>query len=353
MKPVVRGIWYVYPVFKHVSFSVVARKHVEQLRLRGLRVEQVDESAFPFIAISTFPVVIMHPFFYPFERYEEKIAYRRGRIGAIIGVDVADSDHITGYAVRLTGYADVMVVPSSFARESYVRSGVKVPVRVIPHGVDLEFVESPPSPPSSFDWIAKIKERENVRVLGAFIPHSGYRKGEDVLFGLFEGVSRERRDVVLVLRGAGDVRVVGSDGGVKASKWVKWMSEEEKKELLDLVDVFLLTSRGGGFELPCLEALARRVPSVAARGGAWEDYMPSWGLVSSHRSGVVLEGNPIHDGVGVEMDLDRGVDKVLEILDDYDEYRGRVEEHVEGVVKKRFTWGVVGGELARVVSECL
>ena len=47
------------------------------------------------------------------------------------------------------------------------------------------------------------------------------------------------------------------------------MNEEQQRELFDQADLFLLTSRGGGFEHPGLMALARGVPTIAAKGGAW------------------------------------------------------------------------------------
>jgi glycosyltransferase involved in cell wall biosynthesis len=127
------------------------------------------------------------------------------------------------------------------------------------------------------------------------------------------------------------------------------LSDDQIRELMDVCDIFLLGSRGGGFEHPPLLALARGEVALGAKGGAWEDYLPDWALVSSHASDIVLKDNPIHNGRGVEMDVDACVSKLHTILDNLDEYRARVRQHVYTVVRERFTWGRIGEQLRDIV----
>ena len=95
-------------------------------------------------------------------------------------------------------------------------------------------------------------------------------------------------------------------------------------------DLYLLPSRGGSFELNGLEAFISKIPTIATKGGAWEEYFPSQLkdlLVDSCRFPEVLWNNPIHIGNGVEMCIDKAIDKILEVLDNLDNYKARIEEN--------------------------
>jgi len=349
---------YVYPIWKNVSFRIIAENHIKHLP-KECKIVKVDEYAFPFFFPPPGYRLILHPFFFLYEKYREKYRAKLEKAGSILSIDVADSNRLTTYAVEMANSVDALVVPSHFARKAYIDSGVRVPVHVVPHGVSQEYLELPRVIPSTFKALAEKKDREGCKVLLVYIPHSGYRKGQDLAVEIFHRLRRERKDVLLAVRtcyGVGwlpdnlvwdgsSLHHVGSKGVIK-----NWFSEMEQMELFDLADIYLHTSRGGGFELPPLLALARGVPAVGARGGAWEDYFPDWGLVDSVESRPVLEGNPIHCGTGVEMVVEKAVDRVCEILDNLEEYRQRVREHVLQVISKNFTWAEAGRKLYQVLQ---
>lgn len=342
------SVLYFYPRFKRVSWSVIGRRHVEQLR-RYLNVVEVDEGAIPYATLARPPVAIFHPYFYPLQAWEGLLRRRLASVGALIGIDVADSNRITERAVQLTQYATAMVVPSKFSRDAYVSSGVKVPVYVVPHGVDQSYIDAPPRQPSAFASLAQLKAGPGAKLIISYVLHSPYRKGLDILLQVYRELRRERRDVRLVIKDSLGVKLV-DDG--ERYVYRGWLTEEQKAELFDLSDLYLLTSRGGGFEHPPLEALARGVPVLAAEGGSWQDYLPPWSLVPSRGSGVVLEGNSIHCGTGVEMVVPKAVERAHEVLDNLDEYRARVREHVDARVRQEFTWERVGARLADVIRSC-
>jgi len=352
-------IYYFYPMWHRVSFQVIAQKHCEQLR-KYFRLFELDELALPFIEVTTRPLVILQPYFYPFQQHEKTLSRRLDKVHGLIGVDVADSDHITQYAVRLTQYADAIIVPSSFARKAYVSSGVSKPTHVIPHGVNQWWLDEPPNTPSTFQQLAKLKAESNTRILTCYIIHSEYRKGLDILLELYRHVHRERSNTILLLKTMNRVgfirRPIDFKGGsldmyLEPLSNSKWLTEKEQMELFDLSDIYLLTSRGGGFEHPALLALSRGLPVIGARGGAWEDYLPEWCLVDSVKSGRVLEGNPIHDGYGVEMLIDRAVEKTIDILDRLEEYKVKVKDYVNTHVRNELTWEKIGEKLRDVVQK--
>ena len=344
-----RIIWYVYPMWHRVSFTLIAEKHIEQLRGR-YRVERIDELAFPHIMPSSRPVVFLHPFFYMMTRSSRFIARKLHLYRAIIGVDVADSDHISSLAVSMTDYATAMVVPSSFARKAYVRSGVRVPVHVVPHGLDDEWYEKPNTAPQYFSDLLRLKERRGYRYLLYFLWHSDYRKGADLVIEIYKRLIRERKDVKLILKTANQDGPVASTLKMMGAIHVYgWLTEEQKMALYDTADVYILASRGGGFEMNGLEAIARGLPTIAARGGSWEDYLPDFLLVDSRPTQYVLKDNPIHDGRGVEMIVDKAVDKIHDILENLDDYRERVRAHV-AKIRHIYNWRAIGRRLVEVVE---
>lgn len=354
-------VWYVYPFHHKVSFNIIAEKHYKYLK-KWLNIYAIAENAFPSISPFASPLVLLHPYFYPLQKFEDRITRRLPRLHGIIGLDVADSDQISPYAVRLTGYAKAMIVPSSFARKAFISSGVRIPVHVLPHGVEPEYLETPPLNPSTFSSLSKIKQRDNLKVLLAYAVHSPYRKGVDLLFKIYNQILKERKDVILVIKAMNNVGYFLNpknyenqpleelmDGLVHR----KWLSEKEQMELFDLSDVYILSSRGGGFEHPALLALARGIPAIGAKGGAWEDYMPEWGLIDSVRSKPVLEGNPIHTGCGVEMKVDKAVDKLHIILNNLDDYKGRAREYADTYIRQNLTWEQICLQLKDIIIKYL
>ncbi|RLI87420.1 MAG: hypothetical protein DRP01_01975 [Archaeoglobales archaeon] len=338
-------IWYVYPMWKKVSFSLISRKHLKYLR-KLMRVEEIDELTLPCMEVASSPLVLLHPYFYPMDAFAKHLAHRLPRLHGLIGLDVADSDRLSQHAVELANEATAMIVPSNFAKRAYESSGVRVPIHVLHHGVEPEFVNRPRRQ-NPFPVALRDLRRRRLKILLAYIVHSEYRKGEDLLMEIYRRLKAERKDVALAIKDNWGVRL--ADDRQKRI-FSGWLGERQQMDLYDNADLFLLTSRGGGFELPGLEALARGVPVIAARGGAWEDYMPEWGLVPSRRCPHVFEGNSIHVGGGVEMILEKAVEKAHEILDNLDEYRARAQEYARTRIARDFTWPRIAEELKDIIA---
>jgi len=346
-----RRVWYVYPLLKRVSFSLIAQRHIKELR-QYFTVEEIDELAFPLIVPFSNPVVLIHPYFYVMMHGSKYLSYKLPKYKAIIGVDVADSNRISSLAVSMTDYADAMIVPSNFSKKSYVDSGVKVPVYVVPHGLDDEYFSDTKYKSDMFNEMYRIKGNNDKIFLLSFIIHSDYRKGLDLVLDFYRQLKKERPNVVLVLKRAGlygsTEEMIRRLGGIVVAGWLK---EEQKLALYDLCDIYLLFSRGGGFEHNGLEALARGLVVLGARGGAWEDYMPEWGLLPSKPSGEVLPGNPVHTGTGVEVIIDKAVDEAIKIIDNLEEYKAKVKEYRDKVLKHRFRWSVIGRQLRDIIAK--
>ena len=191
-------IWYVYPQWHKVSFSLIAEKHVRELK-KYMYIYTVDEVAIPNIYPCTSPLIILHPAFYPLIKYAKHIERIYDKIHGIVGIDVADSDRISNLAVSVTNYCECMIVPSNFSREAYVRSGVTVPVHVLPHGIDDEYFTKPKQP-QTFSELVRLKRQRHYKYLLFFCWHSEYRKGLDLVLKVYKRIRRERKDIVLICK---------------------------------------------------------------------------------------------------------------------------------------------------------
>lgn len=350
-------LYYIYPLTKWVSFKTVAEAHVRELR-KYFRVVPIEENSLLVVIPMTSAIskcaFFVHPYFYPMQRFEKKLLVKIKIKPNIIGVDVADSDHISEIGVRLTRYAKAMIVPSKFSQKTYIRSGVVTPVFAVPHGVDSTWLGSNPSRPQNFRPLMDYKTKNNKKLIQSWIMHSSYRKGEDLLYQIYNNLLSERNDVALVIRrpfsiDIYDQKIDPNNLTPQHSIPLSWLTDDQIKELMDTCDIFCLTSRGGGFEHPPLLAMARGELVIGARGGAWEDYMPEWSLVPSHRSDVVIPNNPIHDGCGVELEVDQAVNKLHDILNNMDDYKAKIQQHIETHIKPNLTWEKIGERLKNIV----
>ena len=366
---------YVYPQHHTVSFTLIARKHVEYLRRLGLaEIQELDELAFPGFRPQVKYMAVLHPHIYIWHRvlawYDSRLSERlkdrmpgylerlRSSYDGIVAVDVCDSDRMSVYAVELLNQADKVVVPSNYCVEVYRSSGVKVPVYRVPHGVDPEWYSTPNvwdgAPARTLNpallEVYLYKLRRGKRLLLFWLWHSSARKGWPEVKEVYGRLVRERKDVVLLLKtvhpNMPEFQEVMHLGAIQV---YGWLDEFEKMALYDLADITLMFSRGGGFEVNCLESLARGVPCVASYWGSWKDYLPPFLGVRVGERVKVFEGNTIHIGYGYRVDVESALDKIHDILDNYEDYKARVEEWRGKVLSKEYRWDRVALILEDVV----
>ena len=357
-------LYYVYPMWHTVSFTLVAKKHIEYLTKLGVKVYEVDELAFPNLVPHTRPVALVHPMFYCLHRVLQirgkYFSWWRSKYRALIGIDVADSDRISQLAVNIANLCDACIVPSNFAREVYIKSGVKVPVYRVPHGVDPDWYTMPniweSAPARSIHpailQIFLYKVRKQKKIILFWLWHSGERKGWTEVREFYARLRKERNDVVLVLKtgipNPAEYQQVMHLGAINI---YGWLSEYDKMALYDLADLVLVFSRGGGFELNALEALARGVPTLTTDWGCFLDYVPDFLRCKRGKKVVVLPGNQIHVGYGYAVDVEDAVNKAHQILDNLDEYRAKVLEWRDKVLAREYRWDIVARKLLDVVRE--
>ncbi len=351
-----REIYYVYPTHHDVSFKYVAQQYISMLRTRYV-VREIPELNYYMFTPLRSPLSIVHPFFYSMYQWRKFefsfFEMYRAKVHALLGVEVADTDEIAKEWVDIANeYADAFIVNSKWSYDAYTRSGAKVPVHVVYHAYNPELEKDVDFDNVSEEirLIKKLKDEKKFKLVMISLWHSDFRKGADLFHEIAAKLQKERDDVYFLVKSAipradfHDLRMFNITGIIPFTDMVA---------LYKLADAYLLTSRGGSFELNCLEALVAGVPCVSTEGGAWEEFYDDHTrhlLVRSRDRPVVLPGNKIHTGRGVEMDPDSAVEKVIAVLDNADEEREKVRES-RYYLRQKFSYDAVKAQILGVVEK--
>jgi len=351
------AIYYFYPMWHFVSFTKVARNYIAGLR-QYIKVYEIDELTFYTFNFEAGLPAIVHPWFFVAEKRPERILQIKARVKALIGVDVADTDRLSKKAVHLANLTDAMIVPSTYCKEVYEKSGVKVPVYVVPHALDPIYYSGKLKPlDPQLRKIYELKQKRGYIYVLYFLIHSGIRKGAPEVYAVMREILRMFPNVKLVVK-------LGGLTGIHAKLLTqltdlyiaKHLSEHDVVALYDMCDIYLLFSRGGGFELNGLEALARGLVVIAGCRGSWTDYLPEFCLIRKvHPAPCFLNVDPvkhIHIGMGYRVDIEEAIDKVKDVIENLDDYKARVREHWEKI-KDKYTISSVGKQFYEVIRRFL
>lgn len=193
--------------------------------------------------------------------------------GYKIGFTMLEVTGIPRDWVRRCNAMDEIFVPSEFNRRTFAESGVRKPITVIPLGIDPALFR--PDGPS-------YKIASYFTFLSVF--EWGERKAPEVLLRAFTQEFSSSERVVLLLK------VHNHDPGVDIARQVKAMglrddaapviflfnqplSEAQMPALYRSADCFVLPSRGEGWGMPILEAMACGLPVIATDWSAQTEFM--------------------------------------------------------------------------------
>lgn len=165
---------------------------------------------------------------------------------------------------------DVLMVPCKQNIEAYKNSGVKIPIELIHWGID----------PNKFSELKRTEGRTfTFGTMGAL----SNRKGTDILVKAFEKAFPNGEDVQLICKTSfNQYHFMSKDKRIKVD-----MTPVPHDELIEnffqKVDCFVFPTRGEGFGLTPLEAMATGIPAIVTGWSGPLEYMvPDVGWLIDH-----------------------------------------------------------------------
>ncbi|MDX1379288.1 MAG: glycosyltransferase family 4 protein [Anaerolineales bacterium] len=204
-----------------------------------------------------------------------------------IGGFVCETDRIHSDWVRVCNRMDLVVVPSTFCRSAFISSGVTTPVLVVPHGLEPGYVPYP----------GLLKD-------GPFVFYNTFsadsfleRKSCEELIRCFLRAFDRRPDVILRLRTQDSPKIDAyrrhyDFGAVIHVDPPQAESTTEFAKIYSQVHCVVHPSKGEGFGLIPLQAIACETPVIAAPVTGMADYL-------SDRNAVLLKTAGRVPGIGI------------------------------------------------------
>ena len=224
---------------------------------------------------------------------------RHPNLHAYVGATKFETNNLPAAWVHACNAMDEVWVPSRFAQETFMRVGV-VPekLQIVPEAIDLSVFQPGNTSP------LPIPNRRTFNFLSVF--QWSVRKGVDVLLNGYRRAFQAQDDVSLTLR------VYSGDGQSARAPLMQLLRELNWKEgrdptiiLLDsylradqmpalfaAADAFVLPTRGEGWGLPYMEAMAMGVPCIATRWGGSTEFMTDANSLLLDIDGLVEMDDP-------------------------------------------------------------
>jgi hypothetical protein len=353
-----KEIYYVYPKWKNISFSQISKQHIARLSKR-CKIQEIDESILDHQMWLHPRDIILHPILYSVmgdradmlevrQRRFAKLLKVKGKLG---GFETADSDRISDIAVDVCNHFDSIFLPTNYAVETYKRSGVTVPLEVVPHGLDDVML----SPTKKIDdpnmlQLQNMKKEKGAFFVLFFCLHSEYRKGADIVAEAMEFVQSRNSDVYMIYKGNGAGAIFDRLSRMKMKHIQGWLNDDQLRQLYDICDILIVPSRGGGFELNALEGISRGLPTLVPSAGCFLDYIDYCIPVPITGKPKVLVNNPIHTGVGWETNGDFLAHAIELTLSGLDDWKDKAQLWSKAVCEE-YSWDRVCGNLFNLLVQ--
>jgi glycosyltransferase involved in cell wall biosynthesis len=181
--------------------------------------------------------------------------------------------------VSLFDKADELWTPSTFSRNSFIRSGIQPEkVQIIPNGIR-------PSLFTPYGGKHDFQSKTGRKLTFLFVGGTIFRKGIDILLGAFCSAFKNNEAVRLIIKDmGGDTFYKGQTAREYITQLQQqpdcpeiiymdeYITEEQMAAIYRGCDVFISPYRGEGFSLPTLEAMACGLPVIVTAGGATDDF---------------------------------------------------------------------------------
>ncbi|VTU02611.1 glycosyl transferase : Glycosyl transferase family 2 OS=Paenibacillus alvei DSM 29 GN=PAV_5c01900 PE=4 SV=1: Glycos_transf_2: Glycos_transf_1 [Gemmataceae bacterium] len=285
--------------------------------------------------------------------YGQADAFHRAGGGYRIGYTMLETDGVPRAWVEQANRMDEIWVPSTFNVGTMRESGVVRPIHCVPLGIDPNYFHP---------RIAGSRHGGVFTFLSVF--EWGERKAPEVLLRAFTDEFRAREDVVLLLK------VVNRDGDVDVREQIAHLglARDGGRVLLSLNDVIptyqlgslyrsadclVLASRGEGWGMPALEAMACGLPVIATRWSAMTDFIDESVAypLDVERMVPAVAKCPYYKGFSwAEPSYEHLRHQMRHVFEHPDEARGRGTRASE-VAHARWTWDQAAQRIVQRLTE--
>jgi len=261
---------------------------------------------------------------------------------------------------------DEIWVPSMENKKSYINMGLDGnKIKVIPHGADTKHYNPKVKPlnydrgafnfGSVFDWT----ERKNPTALIRSY-YNAFTKGEDVTLTLRVFWKFPVEETMNYVKGQIQKIKDGFEGRTKFPKIVLWteiLPDNALPNLYKSFDCFVLPSRGEGFGLPLIEAMACGVPTIGPAWGGNTDFMnPNnsfliEGKLEAINNGEFLKMQPQYGGQKW-FDIDEAkLSQTMRWVYDNQDKAKKLGEEAAKYVEENWTWDHTAARLHHAIQE--
>jgi GT2 family glycosyltransferase len=258
-----------------------------------------------------------------------------------IGYTMLEVDGFPAEWVRQANRMDEVWVPTEFNRLGFLRSGLQRPIHVVPLGVDVNYfhpaTKAYPNPMGEFVFLSLFEW--------------GERKEPWLLLKAFNEVFSAREPVRLlckIMNRDPNVRIkeeirrlrLKPSGGKISYLFNLEFPHYQLGSLYGSADCYVAVSRGEGWNMPLIEAMACGLPAIATDWGAHTDFLHA-GIaypLRSRRTVPAVAKCPYYTGYSwADPDSDHLRHLLREVYENRDEARRRGQA-AAAEVASRWTW---------------
>lgn len=260
-----------------------------------------------------------------------------------------ETDHLDKYNVDIVNTYDFVIVPSQFSKDTFIKSGVTKPIYIVQHGVAEE------------DWPYTPRTKTPIFTFGLYGQLSP-RKGADIAVDAFKKAFpiAQYPNVRLCIKTSYNMGFWKTDDP-RIQSLHTMLSRKSLLELINSWNCLIFPTRGEGFGLPPIEAMANGLPVICTNFSGVTEYLndktgypikkvdlvKSWGYDRRDGQGNITPEGQDYGNFG-QADIDETAQIMKHVYDNYDEALKKAE-YAAKYVRKDFNWD----NMAKKMLECV